>query len=388
MRYVQKLSSAVFLLLVGASVGAQSTGEEQVRQAFRQMIDQEEVHNGVLQMQSADSTLNWTFVGGAFQDGAPLSERNPFHAASVGKTVTAAVVMKLVEAGKLELDDSIAEHLPPAMVSGLHLYAEEDYSQKITIAQLLQHTSGLPDYIMDMPHDGSPNMMTLALQNPHKSWEVADFLTFTKEKLKAHFPPGQGYYYTDTDYVLLGLIIEAKYQKALHQVYTEELFKPLEMHHTAMFKRSQAIMPSERMAELYVERDEISTYESLTIDWAGGGLVTTTEDLLKFGRALFSGAIVSQASLDRMQDWYPESEGIYYGLGLRKFEFSELASGLPPLTIIGHSGASASFLFYCPELQLYVAGTFNQTTQMRAAIEFLVTTLVTLKFNHYNFVKP
>jgi D-alanyl-D-alanine carboxypeptidase len=222
--------------------------------------------------------------------------------------------------------------------------------------------------------------MTLALQNPDKFWKVEEFLAFSKEKLSAHFPPGLGYYYTDTEYVLLGLIIEAKYQKELHQVFLDEFFEPLAMKNTAMFKRSEAISPGE-MAELYVDETEISTYESLSIDWAGGGLVTTTEDLLKFQQALFSGEIVSEGSLEKMQNWHKESEGIYYGFGLRKFEFREFSSLLPQMTIIGHSGSSSSFSFYCPELQVYMAGTFNQTNYMKETIEFLITTLVTLKFN-------
>jgi len=389
MKPLQNTILAILTTLLGVDVAqAQSKVERKVHKAFGKMLEKDDIHNGFLQIQSADGALNWTFVGGTFQDGTEVSEANPFHSASVGKMFTATLIMKLSEEGKLKLDDCIAMHLPPETVSGLHVYKGEDYSQKITIAQLLQHTSGLPDYIMDTPRDGDPSIMDLALQNPDKFWEVRAFLDFSREKLSAHFPPGQGYYYTDTEYVLLGLIIEAKYQKELHQVFSEEFFKPLAMKNTAMFKRSEAIDSNARMAELYVDETEISTYESLSIDWAGGGLVTTTEDLLKFQRALFSGEMVSKATLDNMQNWHKESKGIYYGFGLRKFDFRELSFLLPRLTLIGHSGVSASFSFYCPELQVYIAGTFNQTNHMKKTIKFLISTLVTLKFNHYNNVKP
>lgn len=386
MKQIQKIISTILVIFLGG-VRAKNKAKAKVRKGFKKMLKKDDVHNGFLQVQSADGALNWKLVGGAFQDSTAVSAANPFHAASVGKMFTATLIMKLAEAGKLQLEDSVSTHLPPKIVSGLHVYEGEDYSQKITIAQLLQHTSGLPDYITDTPNDGSPNIMALALQNPDKYWKVAEFLDFSREKLSAHFPPGQGYYYTDTAYVLLGLIIEAKYQKELHQVFLEAFFEPLAMKNTAMFKRSEAINPSGRMAEFYVDETEISTYASLSIDWAGGGLVTTSEDLIKFQRALFSGEIVSKVTLEKMQDWHRESKGIYYGLGLRKFDFRELSVFLPKMTIIGHSGLSASFSFYCPELQVYMAGTFNQTNRMKKVIKFLITTLVALKFNHYKSVQ-
>jgi D-alanyl-D-alanine carboxypeptidase len=389
---MQQLHAFIYTVLVILSgvvvLQAQDIARYEIYEDFQAMLDKDDVYNGFLQILSADGKLNWTFVDGAFKDGAEVSETNPFHTASIGKMFTATLIMKLAEEGKLHLDDHISAHLPTEVVGGLHIFEGEDYSEEISIAQLLQHTSGLPDYIMDKPEDGSPSIFTQALQDPGKFWQVDEFLAFTREKLSAHFPPGEGYYYTDTEYVLLGLIIESKYQKELHQVFLEEFFKPLAMNSTSMFMRSKPIDTSARMAELFVGETDISTYASLSIDWAGGGLVTTTGDLLKFQQALFSGEIVSESSLRKMQNWHKESEGIYYGYGLRKFEFRELSDFLPPMTIVGHPGSSASFLFYCPELKVHMAGTFNQTNYMRETIEFLITALVTLRSYHYDTVGP
>jgi D-alanyl-D-alanine carboxypeptidase len=380
MKQIQNILLPILAIFLGMGVlVAQNNAQRKVERHFRKMLKKDDVHNGFLQIRSADGAINWTFVEGAFQDGTKVSAANPFHSASIGKMFTAASIMKLEEEGKLQLDDRLSVHLPPETINGLHIYDEKDHAQSITIAQLLQHTSGLPDYIIDTPKDGSPNIMVLALQNPNRFWKAEDFLAFSKEKLSAHFPPGQGYYYTDTEYVLLGLIIEAKYGKPLHQVFLETFFEPLAMNHTAMFKRSEAISQGGSMAELYVGETEISTYTSLSIDWAGGGLTTTTEDLLKFQQALFEGEIVSHASLEKMQNWHKESKGIYYGYGLRKFDFRELSGFLPKMTIIGHSGSTSSFLFYCPELEIYLAGSFNQTNQMKATIRFLIKILMTLR---------
>ena len=379
---IQKIILSVLVIFLAAgAIKAQKIAMRNVQEGFNSMLKKDDVHNGFLQIKSADGTLNWKFIDGTFQDGTEVSEANSFHAASVGKMFTATLIMKLAEEGKLQLDDFISAHLPPETVGGLHVYEGEDYSQKITIAQLLQHTSGLPDYILDTPKDGSPNIMTLALQNSSKFWKVEECLAFSKEKLGAHFLPGQGYYYTDTEYILLGLIIESKYQKELDQVFLDAFFEPLAMKNTAMFMRSEAMSPSTRLAELYVDEVEISTYASLSIDWAGGGLVTTTEDLLKFQQALFAGEIVSDVSLRKMQNWIRESEGMYYGYGLRKIDFKELSSSLPPMTLIGHSGANASFSFFCPERSIFVVGTFNQTNRMEDAIRFLINTMTTLKID-------
>jgi len=375
-----KIVLLLFILLLTLSgLQAQNKTQETIDVYFQEMLNEADIHNGFLQIRSADGKIDWNYAGGSFQDGRPVSESNPFHSTSVGKMFTATAMMQLVEEGRVNLHDSIAIHLPAEVIEGLHVIDGKDYSTNITIAQLLQHTSGLPDYIMDIPKDGSPNMLTLTMQNPDKFWEVDEFLAFSREKLEARFLPGHGYYYTDTEYILLGLIIEEQYQKDLHDVFSEVFFKPLKMKHTSMFKRSKPLKKTEKMAEFYIDQTDISQYESLSIDWAGGGLVTTTEDLLRFQQALFSGELISESSLAKMQNWRKESQGMYYGLGLRKFNFRELSEFLPSLTIIGHSGTSSAFSFYCPELEVYVAGTFNQTNKMETAIGFLAKVLATLQ---------
>jgi D-alanyl-D-alanine carboxypeptidase len=73
-----------------------------------------------------------------------------------------------------------------------------------------------------------------------------------------------------------------------------------------------------------------------------------------------------------MQNWVPETRGMEYGFGLRKISFKELFLVLPDLTIIGHSGSTGSFMFYCPELDVYLAGTLNQTDEVKNSVKFMV----------------
>ena len=154
MKQKQRIISTTLTRFSGGA-RAKNKAKTKVHKEFNKMLHKGDVHNGFLQVQSADGALNWKLVGGAFRDGTAVNAANPFHAASVGKMFTATLIMKLAEAGELQPEDPISTHLPSEIVNGLHVYEGEDYSQKITIAQLLQHRSGLPDYITDTPNDGS-----------------------------------------------------------------------------------------------------------------------------------------------------------------------------------------------------------------------------------------
>ena len=80
-----------------------------------------------------------------------------------------------------------------------------------------------------------------------------------------------------------------------------------------------------------------------------------------------------------MQNWVPETRGMEYGFGLRKIEFRKLFPLLPDLTIVGHSGSTGSFMFYCPELDVYLAGTLNQTDEVKNSVKLMVKLLSLLQ---------
>jgi len=90
---------------------------------------------------------------------------------------------------------------------------------------------------------------------------------------------------------------------------------------------------------------------------------------------LFSGKIISDKTLTKMQNWVPETHGMEYGFGLRKITLKKLFPTLPDLTIIGHSGSTASFMYYCPELDVYLAGTLNQTDEVKNSVVLMVKIL-------------
>ena len=342
--------------------------KDEIQTLFTETLSNSNVHSATWVIYSPSKHIDFSFATGALERNDKLSKASPFYIASIGKTFTATAIAMLYEQGRLNLSDKISKYLSDEVVSGIHLFQGKDHSHEITIAQLLQHTSGLPDYFEGKTIDGSANAMALLFSNTEKLWTPQEILNIAKQRMKPLFKPGTDYRYSDTGYILLGLIIEHVSGMDLHDFFKQEIFMPLNMNHTYMHLRAKPILPTSRMNEIYVDNVEISTFNSLSLDWAGGGVVSTAQDLNRFQLALYGNNFISQNTLKKMQEWIPESKGIYYGFGLRKVLISERFSAGPDLSIIGHTGSTSSFMFYCPNLDVYLSGTFNQTNQVKQSI--------------------
>lgn len=358
---------------------AQETNGEAIAKIFEQYTQEEDVRNAFFRIESAHQSLQEDWAYGAFASGEKVTLNTPFYTASIGKTFTATAIALLVDEGMLSFQERVIDHLDS--LDGILIIDGVDYTSELTIHHLLNHTSGLPDYFEDQPKQGG-NMMQKLLMEPNRSWEPEELVSFTKANFQAHFKPGEGYHYTDTEYVLLGLIVEKLSGMPLHDFFEQEIFEPLRLNLTSMNLRSEPKdQPDFSMAEIYAGPMEISTYQSLSADWAGGALRSTGKDLNAFLKALISGRLVSEVTLKKMQQWTPESQGTYYGYGLRKWVLKELNPELPPFTLVGHSGATGAFMYYCPELDLYLSGTFNNTDYLQKHIAFIIELLVSISQN-------
>lgn len=368
------------LLLLGCSTNLSlEEAHAKAKKHFQNELAKDNVHNAFLHVFSPSQKINWSFVGGQFQNGDAVTAANPFYTASIGKTFTATAIAVLAENGMLKFDDKITRFLPDSIVKNLHMLNQTEYTNEISIAQLLQHTSGLPDYFEGETTDGSANILELLFANPDRLWSPYETIRFAKEKMQPLFAPGTAYHYTDTEYVLLGLIVENVSGMSLHDFFRTSFFEPFDMKNTYMFLRSQPIEETPKTAETYADKTEITTMQSLSADWAGGGLVSTTADLNTFMHALFSGKIISEETLKKMQTWIPETHGMEYGFGLRKISFKQLFPTLPDLHVLGHSGSTGSFLYYCPELDVYLAGTLNQSDEVRSSVVLMVKVLALIQ---------
>lgn len=201
------------------------------------------------------------------------------------------------------------------------------------------------------------------MKYPDKFWTPEETIEYTKANLPPLFPPGQGFYYSDTNYQLLGLILENVTGKPLNETYREMLFNPLGMNHTYMefYDSPRPAVPGHGLSHVYYGDQDYTDWTSVSADWAGGGIATTASDLSRFLRLFFEDKIFGKRSIkEEMMNWIPVgSPGCYYGYGIERIVLDEI--GLNGFgEIWGHTGFPNSFMFYWPERNVTITGTLNQ----------------------------
>ncbi|WP_167482875.1 serine hydrolase domain-containing protein [Leptospira jelokensis] len=301
------------------------------------------------------------------------SPKDAFHSASVGKLFTMVLIRKLSEKGKISLNDPIHKYLNKELLKDLFVYEGIDYASEVTVEQLLSHTSGVNDYFESKGIDGI-DFIQIIQTKPNIKFEPVDLISYTQKNQKASFPPGKGFLYSDTGYILLGLIIESITKQKFENVLTKEILKPLDMLDTYMYKRSTPLsgklLP---ISPIYLGTVEVTNFDSVTADWAGGGLITTTNDLLKFQKAVWNGKLLSNS---KPLDWIGNHSfhtGILYGSGFMTIDYGEiffLLRGTPKM--YGHSGILGTLLFYNPELDLHVVANFGGSNQLESSFRWML----------------
>ena len=292
--------------------------------------------------------------------------RQPNYMASCGKLFTATIIGILHEKGKLSFEDSIAGYLDQGLAENLHVYKGKTYTNEIHIRHLLNQTSGLPD-------DFWPLVPKL-LADPDFSMTPQEAVTWAKNHLRPHFPPGAGYKYTDTNYHLLGLIIEHVAEKPFHEVLKEYIFQPLGMVYSSMLQYSEPIekchYPVAGFYHRGIKLNDRKGYAGL--DYAGGGVVAPTEDLLKFMKALVGHELVMQDTLETMKnDKAKYSPNFDYGYGI--WHLKSIPLLIPEKFVSwGVLGATGAFMFYHPGLDAYLIGSFNDSAYQRKSVRFMM----------------
>lgn len=331
------------------------------------------IHNAYLLVHSEKIGIHLNLAEG-FTGSMPANGQQRYFIASISKLFTSVLFALFVEQQKLTYDDPIHLYVEPDLLNKLHVYKDKDYSKDIRISHLLGHTSGLHDFFEDKPKQGK-SMMELIIGDPLRIWTPQEVIIWAKNNLKAYFPPWQGFHYSDTGYHLLGLIAEKITGQPLHQIYEQYFFKPLEMNQSHMVHYSEPLVQSESpVADIYVNKLVLNKYRSLSIEFAGGGIISTSDDLLKFMKALVRNEIISAESFEQMKMWSKFSVGIDYGYGLVRFRTIPL---LMPAkyNVWGNFGSTGSILFYHPDMDLYLMGSFNQFRTTQKAIRFMLKTI-------------
>ncbi len=318
----------------------------------------------------------WQGAVGASDPGAGTSMHpgDSIYIASVAKMMTATVAMRLVEDGKLGLGDPLARHLPSRLVTGLHRLDGRSYDDAITLQHLLSHRSGLADTF------GTPGFMDLLTQDPDRLWKPEETIDFIKEKTKPLFAPGEGFKYSDANFTLVGLVIEAVTGDSLDAAYRRTIYEPLGLSATyrRFLETPRRSAPDRVAAHVFYGDADFTAWRALTADCAGGGLDSTVADLNQFLRAFAHDQIFEKpATRAAMLDWRLWKENVTYGLGVIRVDLDQdedaAVHGLGE--IWGHVGASGCFMFYWPQADASLCGTFNQVACQDAIMPFVTDTM-------------
>ena len=249
---------------------------------------------------------------------APMALGDRVRVGSITKTFVATVVLQLAAEHRLRLSDSVARWLPGLVPNGA----------SITLRELLQHTSGIFDYAQD------PGFQQALRADPTRVWRPRELVRIAV----AHppvFPPGTSFAYSNTDYILLGLIIQAATGQTVGQQLQDRIFTPLDLRQTS-FPYAKPTLPRPFAHGYLLNQPGATGPADITVispswAWAAGGIVSTAADVAKFYSALLAGRLLPAPLLREMMTTVPIAPGAGYGLGIT-------AAPLPCGTVWGHTG--------------------------------------------------
>jgi len=289
----------------------------------------------------------WNLVGGISSSGNPIQKDMSFGVASITKTVVAAAILKLEEEGKLALTDSIGKYLT---------LNKPQIDVNITIFQLLNHLSGVKNYFQ------GANLWPRIEQNldsPISPEELVDFIGTPV------FPVGRRYEYSNSNYLLLGLIIEAVSGQSIGEYFRSRFWDPLQLNRI-YFADDEA--PTGPIATPWRDGDGNGTLEDISSEyraayhsvfWTAADVFSTASDLSLWAYHLLEGDALSQASKSKMQRYVEIDDPIFigYGLGLRRVQIAGR-------TLWGHTGGMrgyGGYMFFDPLKKITIAMLNNQS---------------------------
>jgi D-alanyl-D-alanine carboxypeptidase len=273
----------------------------------------------------------------------PLKNSDRLLAGSIGKTFVAVAALMLVEQGKLNLDEKISTWLGHET-----WFSRLPNGKDVTLRMLLNQSSGIPNHV-DVPAFEKQMYKSAA-----RDIDYAELIGYVLNK-KPLFSPGHGYEYTDTNYILAGMIIEKVSGKTLYGLVDELILKPRHLQRT--IPSNALVLPE--MSNGYLSGKPVIVKGRFTInpqwEWAGGGFASTAENLSRWAAMLYSGQILKPHSLDEMFNSTTTGDGANYGLGV-------MITNSKWGKAYGHDGEFPGYLAvmrYYPKFHLAVAMMVN-----------------------------
>jgi D-alanyl-D-alanine carboxypeptidase len=258
---------------------------------------------------------------GDIRSGKPRGKDDRFRIASITKTFVATVLLQMEAEGKLDLDDTVEQWLPGLVRGNGH------DGRNITVRQLLNHTSGVFDYLADEEYMAKYGYTPAFLKHRFETRTPETAVTVAMKHAPL-FAPGTGFSYSNTNYVLAALVMEKAGDRTYEQEVRQRIIKPLKLRGTYMpGNTSHMPNPSSRgYAKLSLDPAATKLYDvtlqNASQSWADGDMISNAGDLNRFFRALLGGKVLPPQQLKAMKTLAPDpsspdgSSG--YGLGLLK----------------------------------------------------------------------
>jgi D-alanyl-D-alanine carboxypeptidase len=316
--------------------------EERLQEALDERLQQCHVKGASVAVILPDESL-WRGMSGVSHETVKMHPDMSFAIGSITKNMVAALVLQLVEEGKLSLEDPIGRWLPP--------YPNVDSS--ITIRQLLNHTSGLFMFWENQ------QIWDDLIQYRTKTFSPEEVLGYLKEP---HFPPGEGYRYSNTNYLLAAVIVTQVTGSGLSTELRKRFWEPLGLRSACLAIEEPY---PENMAHVWGDNfEKDGLYRDITflprtshdsITYGSAGVFMTAEDLARWTHALFHGRAIRKGSLAQMQDLTGEGT---YGLGIGRLGW-KIVGRVPA---VGHGGGNigtTAYMVYLPDHDVSIAVMIN-----------------------------
>jgi D-alanyl-D-alanine carboxypeptidase len=294
-----------------------------------------------------------------------------FPIASISKMFTGALILQLFDEGVITLDQTAQSVLPDVDLSDLHVVKSVACGPKLTIRHLLFQTSGLADY-----YEGGVADDIKA--NRDHAYDLKDVLNWAKARRPMAAPNNGRAHYSDTNFQLLGAVIEAVTGDTFARAVQDRISTPLGLENTSVIDPGRDA--GDDILPLYHKAQRLSVPQTLASMGPDGGIVSDLDDLMAFLRAHQKCRLFSSTHTRNLHEWRKMTFPLQYGGGLMRFQLPSwmtLWQGSPEL--IGHSGASASFAYHVPEQDICLVGTYNQTDMPKRPFGFMMKVLKTLE---------
>ena len=265
-----------------------------------------------------------------------------FRIGSITKTFVAVLALKLMSAGEFSLEDKVVDYIPELP----HLLPKVPQAGAITVRDLLQHSSGLVDYV-DVLLELPPPVQQRAAALP---WQPHDIVTIIY-KYDPLFEPGAGCDYSSTNFILLGMLIERATEQPIAALIRQHIIDPLGLEDT-YFAATESVVGSQARGYVldYSGLIDATELDRPDVAWATGSILSDADDLLAYSKALFEGDLLSDSERSLMTGWRSMYEGEEYGLGLSRYTRSYGQA-------LGHGGATLAYraqMLYIPEHDIHV----------------------------------